>query len=151
MAYRIASIHRIGIKSLTKYQLRNVSNYFQPSESEYVDRPTYPAILDMSRQAVKDRRIESVATRITNLPTVEEKLIELNEPKYYGWWACHLNEDNVTYNSLPFCQFATRTVLAPAGILPPIYSQLEDKVNDILPLLTDRLVQLILQETHSTR
>lgn len=144
MAYRLSLAKQVSQKILKNIpQCRRISSYFQPSESEYVDQPVYPPILDMSRDSVKARQIEAVAQKITNLPTVEEKLIELNEPKYWGWWACQLREDFVPYNALPFAQFATRTCLVPGS--PDIYKDLESRAQQLIPTVKGPLCDLILQ------
>ena len=143
MAHRIAVANKATKKTLIS-QCRRISSYFQPSESEFTPEPVYPPILDLSYQAVKDRNIEAVAQKITNLPTVEEKLIELNEPKYYGWWACQLKERKIPYNALPFAQFATRTCLVDE--LPSIYTGFDEVASKSLPFIKDKLSDLILQE-----
>lgn len=143
MAHRLAVANEATKKTLIS-QCRRISSYFQPSESEFTAEPVYPPILDLSYQAVKDRKIEAVAQNITNLPTVEEKLIELNAPKYYGWWACRLKERQISYDALPFTQFATRTCLA--NELPSIYTGLDEIASKSVPIIKDKLNDLILQE-----
>ena len=143
MALRITLANKATKKTLIT-QCRRISSYFQPSESEFTSEPVYPPILDLSYEAVKDRKIEEIAQKITNLPTVEEKLIELNEPKYYGWWACRLRERQIPYDALPFTQFATRTCVA--NELPPIYTGMEEIASNAVPLIKDKLSDLILQE-----
>lgn len=146
MAHRLRLTATFTKKTLCfpSSQSRRVSSYFQPSESEYVDQPVYPPIVDLSREAVKARNVEAAAQKIRSLPTVEEKLIELNKPKYYGWWACHLNEHNIPFNTLPFAQFATRTCLTPG--LPPAYKDFEVAAEKLLPVIKGPLSDLILQE-----
>lgn len=143
MAHRLAVVSGIGKKSLIS-QYRRISSYFQPSESEYVSEPVYPPILDLSYEGIKDRKIETQAQKITDLPTVEEKLVELNAPKYYGWWACHLKEMFIPYDALPFCQYATRTCLSNG--LPPVYAGLDEMATNSLPKVKEQLNNLILQE-----
>lgn len=143
MAHRLTVVNGVKRKSLVS-QCRRISSYFQPSESEYVNEAVYPPILDLSYEATKDRKIENEAQKITNLPTVEEKLIELNAPKYYGWWACQLKEKVVPYDPLPFCQYATRTCLSNG--LPPVYSELEEIASNSVPKIKEKLNELLLQE-----
>ena len=146
MAYRLAFANRVA-KNWPKspsHVFRSLSSYFQPSESEYVDVPVYPPILGMSQQAIADRKIESEAKKITSLPTVEEKLVELNAPKYYGWWACQLSDYKIPYDGLQFYKFATRTAVQEG--LPPIYSTTDEAVAQYFPVVKSHLSELILQE-----
>jgi small subunit ribosomal protein S30 len=100
--------------------------------------------LDLSYEARKERKIEEIAQNITKLGTVEEKLIELNAPKYYGWWALNLYERVISYNALPFTQFATRTCLV--NELPSIYNDVDEIALKSLPNIKDKLNDLLLQE-----
>ena len=143
MAHRIAVANEVTKRTLISH-CRRISSYFQPSESEYVNEPIYPPILDVSFQAIRDRKIEATAQKVTNLSTVEEKLIELNAPKYYGWWACRLNEGQISYNALPFTQFATRTCLANG--LPSTYNDLEEIASNSVPIVKSKLIDLLLHE-----
>lgn len=143
MAHRITVVSRVNKKSLV-VQCRRISSYFQPSESEYANEAVYPPIVDLSFEAVRDRKIENQARKITSLSTVEEKLIELNRPKYYGWWACQLNDQVFPYDSLPFCQYATRTCLTSG--LPAVYSELEEIASNSVPNIKEKLSELLLQE-----
>lgn len=136
MAHRILRVRLFG--------KRTFSSRFFPVEKEYSDEAIYPPILDLSRQSVKDRKIDEVARHITNLPTVEEKLIELNAPKYYGWWSTQLRDVNIPYNALPFVQFATRSCVEKK--LPGLYSELDEAASKYSSALKDSVQQIILQE-----
>lgn len=76
---------------------------------EYTDVPEYPPILDVSTEAKKKRKTEAWHQKITDLPTLEQKLMELNMPKYYGYWACRLLDTKPTLQGTSFTQYATRT------------------------------------------
>lgn len=76
---------------------------------EYTDVPEYPPILDVSTEAKKKRKTEAWHQKITDLPTLEQKLMELNMPKYYGYWACKLLDTKPTLQGTSFTQYATRT------------------------------------------
>lgn len=143
MAHRLVRVTEVVRKSFAKQGVR-FSSYFQPSESEYNETAIYPPIFDLSREAVKDRKIETEAQRVTALPTVEEKLIELNMPKYYGWWACRLYEGEIPYNPLPFTQFATRTCLTQG--LPSMYNELDSVAAALVPNIKSKVSDLLLQE-----
>lgn len=143
MAHRLVLLMEVARRPLSTQSLR-FSSYFQPSDSEYNETAIYPPIFDLSREAVKERKIETEAQRISSLPTVEEKLIELNMPKYYGWWACRLYEGIIPYNPLPFTQFATRTCLSQG--LPSGYNQLDSVASALVPNIKNKVIDLLLQE-----
>ena len=143
MAHRIVIVTQFTRKTFST-SCRTLSSRFFPVESEYTDEPCYPPIIDLSSQAKINRKADAVGEIITSLPTVEEKLIELNAPKYYGWLSCQLSGDKFPYNVLPFAQFATRTCLAPN--LPSIYSDLDGTASKYVSVLRDSVKELILQE-----
>lgn len=63
--------------------------------SEYTATPAYPAVEDLSRAAKRRRQKEEWHAKVTGLPTVEQKAVELNMPKYYGHWSCHVHDTKV--------------------------------------------------------
>ena len=143
MAHPIVRVNLLS-NNIFKRECRTFSSRFFPVENEYVDEACYPPILDLSRQSVKDRKVDGLAQHITSLPTVEEKLIELNAPKYYGWWSSQLSGTNIPYNAQPFVQFATRSCVE--RNLPSLYSDLDDTASKYSSALKDSVQDLILQE-----
>lgn len=77
---------------------------------EYVDIPQYPEIQDLSLRHKQIRKKEAWHKTIAKLPTVEEKAIKLNMPRYYGYKVVRLNEEQLPYNCLPAIQHYTRTI-----------------------------------------
>ena len=98
-----------GICCKLRTQARNAHQSAVAPASEYSDEPEYPLILDTSPEARRRRVKEEWHDKVTNLPTVEQKIMELNMPKYYGYWSCRINDDVLKLNGLPFLQYATRT------------------------------------------
>ncbi|GLG96810.1 Uncharacterized protein GBIM_03711 [Gryllus bimaculatus] len=88
---------------------------------EYTEKPEYPPILDLSRDAVKKRNDEVWHNKIKNLEILEEKLMEVNMPRYYGWPCIGLFEGKVPYGSLQFAQYITRTFIVTQQELPMLY------------------------------
>lgn len=76
---------------------------------EYSGRSGYPNILDLSFTARKMREREIWNQQTQNVVTVEEKLIKLNMPRYYGYKVVNLG-DRLPYNCLPATQYYTRTI-----------------------------------------
>ncbi|XP_016837802.1 28S ribosomal protein S30, mitochondrial [Nasonia vitripennis] len=84
----------------------------------------YPPILDLSRAARKRREREEWHNKIKHLGTVEEKIFELNMPRYYGWKVCKIEEGTIPYDPLPFAQYVTRTHMVNEPGLPDYYDSL---------------------------
>lgn len=73
------------------------------------ERVTYPEILDLSAKARRKRERIAWHEEVKKLNTIEEKLIKVNMPKYYGWKMIMLNDKQFPYTSLPRIQHYTRT------------------------------------------
>lgn len=78
-------------------------------KSTATERVTYPPILDMSAKARRIRRKIAWHEEVKNLNTIEEKLIKVNMPRYYGWQMMMMTDKDFPYNALPYVQHYTRT------------------------------------------
>ncbi|CAB3359209.1 Hypothetical predicted protein [Cloeon dipterum] len=56
---------------------------------EYSDEPQYPPIKDLSWWGKKVSEAEAQHEEVKKLGTIEEKILKINMPRYYGW-KCHL-------------------------------------------------------------
>jgi small subunit ribosomal protein S30 len=101
-------------------------------EQEYRDTPQYPPILDISYEARKKRMIDEWHEKIKSLKTVEEKLFEINVPRYYGWKPIMLLEESVPYNAVSFAQHVTRTHFREFKGLPHYSTDLEEQSHKLL-------------------
>jgi small subunit ribosomal protein S30 len=101
-------------------------------EPEYTETPQYPPILDTSYIARKQRMENEWYEKIKSIKTVEEKLFEINMPRYYGWRSIMLSEGSIPYDSLPFVQHVTRTHLREFKDLAPYSTDLEEDSNKLL-------------------
>lgn len=81
------------------------------TKSEFTETAEYPPILDTSYEAKKVRKTLEGRERMKTISTIEEKLIEMNMKKYYGYKCLMLNEKTFPYNTLPYFQYATNTQL----------------------------------------
>ncbi|KAG7173504.1 28S ribosomal protein S30-like [Homarus americanus] len=110
--------------------------------NEYTDVPKYPPIVDMSRRAKKKRLKTAWHDKITKLPTVEQKLMELNLPKYYGYWSGHLIDVCPKLLGLNFIQYATRTHVV-NGLPEEYYSDVKNEAERLTTAVTDKVEHLI--------
>lgn len=81
------------------------------ADEEYTAQPAYPEIRDLNFKARKQRTAADWHEEIRQVPTVEEKLIKINMPRYYGYKVVDFNDTKIPYNALPITQHYTRTVL----------------------------------------
>lgn len=95
---RVASLHRY-------YSTQNAIET-KPNNAEKVE---YPPILDRSRKAAQEREKIAWHEAVKNVKTVEEKLIKVNMPAYWGLRTTPLENDEYHYNCFPHFQHWTRT------------------------------------------
>ncbi|XP_055549817.1 39S ribosomal protein S30, mitochondrial [Wyeomyia smithii] len=109
---------------------------------EYSDQPEYPAIQDLSFKEKKKREFESWHDKIKLLSSVEEKLFEINMPKYYGYKTHMITDQKFPYNVLPLAQYATRTNFI-EEFLPDAFEKLTEDSKIILQTLRGELEDII--------
>nr|CAD7459808.1 unnamed protein product [Timema tahoe] len=147
--YLIRIRHKNNIIPLIRSSLRYYSSV---NENDYSETPEYPPIIDDSLDARKKRRKLSWHDKIKRLKTVEEKLFEINMPKYYGWRCFLLKEGVIPYNSLNFTQYATRTYLVKNEDLPAYYSkEIEEEASCLADSIQSQVEDSILFETCDVR
>ncbi|XP_068158921.1 large ribosomal subunit protein mL65 [Drosophila tropicalis] len=73
--------------------------------------PEYPAIKDLSFKARKEQIAVDWHEELRQVPTIEEKLIKVNMPRYYGYKVVQLTDKQIPYNALGLTQHYTRTKL----------------------------------------
>lgn len=107
------------------------------SKAENTLELMYPPIEDLSLKAKWKRQRQSWYDKIKSLETVEEKLFEINMPRYYGWKSLILKEHSIPYNVLSHAQYFTRTHIVKESGLPAYYN------NIISTEQLDKVVQTI--------
>ena len=64
------------------FNIQLSSSYHQDAaHDEYTATPTYPPILDIRKEPRRARKNEEREEKMKNLPTIEQKMIELNMPR----------------------------------------------------------------------
>lgn len=109
-------IHKANSKMISRVLWKNnnfkfsrlFSNVVQPEvlRNEAVE---YPPIKDVSKEARKIKKKLDWRDTIKRCPTIEEKIIQLNIPRYYGYKCLMLENNDFPYNSMPFIQYVTKT------------------------------------------
>lgn len=90
-------------------QKSSYSTETSPAKQNEVKPAEYPPILDLSPKAVAEREKLAWHAAVKDLNTIEEKLLKVNMPYYYGLRTTPLENDEYHYNCLPFFQHWTRT------------------------------------------
>ncbi|XP_011305241.1 uncharacterized protein mRpS30 [Fopius arisanus] len=107
------------------------------------EKVEYPPILDTRFKASYRRYLEKKHDAVKNVKTVEEKMIKLNMPKYWGFKTLMYEEGRIFYNELPHAQYITRTHVMREPKLPDSYDNLmasddlEGLVKEIKELFDD--------------
>ncbi|EDV44712.1 uncharacterized protein Dana_GF19982 [Drosophila ananassae] len=73
--------------------------------------PFYPALQDVSLKARQQKDSVDWHDDIGQVPTVEEKLLKMNMPRYYGYKVVNFSDSKTPYNDMPVTQHYTRTVM----------------------------------------
>lgn len=107
------------------------------NEVEDTSKPMYLPIEDLSWKAKFKRTKQAWYDKIKSLETVEEKLFEINMPRYYGWKSLIIKEHFIPFDALSHAQYITRTHIVKESGLPEYYNNVVS--NEQL----DRIVQAI--------
>ncbi|XP_054286399.1 uncharacterized protein LOC129002546 [Macrosteles quadrilineatus] len=111
----------------------------------------YPPILDPSPSEVYKRERDAKLDKMKRLGTVEEKLIGINMPRYYGWSSIVLQEGNYPFNFMPFVQHITRTDFQTTEIFPFPQSHDESHVKNVIKIIRPQLQDALLMELSKIR
>ncbi|XP_075154294.1 mitochondrial ribosomal protein S30 [Haematobia irritans] len=106
--------------------------------NEYWETPHYPEIIDTSFKGKKEIKSKNWREEIQNAPTVEEKLMKINMPRYYGHKVVLMNEERLPYNCLPAIQHYTRTAFEP---MPN--DKVDEKLSSYVQSLTGSIVDTL--------
>lgn len=112
-------ITRVLLKNKNFKFSRLFSTVVQPEVARN-DAVEYPVIEDISTEAKRIKKKLEWREKIKRVPTIEEKIIELNIPRYYGYKCLMLENNDFPYNSMPFIQYVTKTE----------FEQLPEKIKD---------------------
>lgn len=111
-----------------------------PQNDDNLSNPEYPEIFDLSGTARSLRSRQAWRDEVKNLKTIEEKLIKINIPRYYGFQNMILRDDQNAYGSLPYHQHWTRTLFEeglPTGYFKQTPEQLDSLVTIVKGAIED--------------
>lgn len=138
-------------KNVNLKKLQLLRCYSSLSNEENNSKDLYPPILDLSIKAKKDRETLDMHQKIQALNTVEEKLLALNVPRYYGWDSIVLNENKVPYNFLPLVQNITKTHLHQVKNEVVSAPLTQDKLKQVIDRIKIQLEKILVYHSNSHR
>lgn len=103
--------------------------------SEYSEIPEYPPIVEKSPRLEKKLKNFQWYAKIQRIDTIEEKMIEINMPRYYGHKCLMLNDKVYPYSTLPFFQHATKTEFVNCESHVPTNEEETKKIDIFLSLI----------------
>lgn len=116
-------------------------------EDEYTTTPQYPP-LEKTEEFLGEKKQKEWYEKIKRQPTVEEKLFEVNVPRYYGWKCFMVYEGVIPFNNLVFSQHMTRTHLIRTETLPDFYSASLKKSSNLAKEIASSVVESIEYQLH---
>lgn len=128
---------RPSISALRRYCA--TQNAIQNVSEETVE---YPPIIDNSRKAIADRTKMAWHEEVKKLNTVEEKLIKVNMPAYWGLRTTPLVNDEYCYNSLPYFQHWTRTQYE-SGIPKEWFKRSTEEIDSLVNNIREQVIEAI--------
>lgn len=134
---QVANISENDLKPISENDLKPISENVE-----------YPKIIDLSFRAQQRRKYEKGQEYIKRQTTVEEKLIAINMPRYYGFPCVMLNENIVYYASLEHAQYLTRTHIMSSSTLPSFYDNIisAETLDQIVNNVRSEIEQVLLLE-----
>lgn len=121
---------RIAQCNIVNYSTKTVTSF--KANDEYLPEAIYPEILDTTTKAKRMKERYSWYEKIQNLKAIEEKQLEINMPRYYGYQSIMLNDERFPYNCLPFTKFATKTYFQELDSISSLLSGVSKPVDDLL-------------------
>lgn len=136
---RLALRLRPGISLLRRYcaaQNAVVQSTLNTNKVEY------PPILDQSKAAVAERSKLAWHEQVKNCLTIEEKLIKVNMPAYWGLRTTPLVNDEYHYNCFPYFQHWTRTQYE-TGLPGNWFKRSAEEIDGLVNNIREQIIETI--------
>lgn len=137
----VARIRKLSIRSMGLLPTETCK--FIENPEDYTDKPEYPEILDLSYEAKRQRKLQAYYEEFKNVGTIEEKIIKINLPKYYGFKSLILSQKRLPYDCLDFAKYSTRTDFKEVDKLPKFYEAQEEAAKKIVEQLKSEVQDII--------
>lgn len=141
----LASRLNPGISVLRRYCA--AQSAIQKTDEERVE---YPPILESSRKAIAERSKLAWHAEVKKINTIEEKLIKVNIPAYWGLRTTPLVNDEYCYNSLPYFQHWTRTQYE-SGLPNGWFKRPAEEIDGLVNKIREQVIEAISFQYHGFR
>lgn len=88
----------------------SLRQYCAATSTKVAKKVEYPPIQDISQKAEDERKKMAWHEAVKGVKTIEEKLIKVNMPAYWGLRTTPLENDEYHYNCFPYFQHWTRSL-----------------------------------------
>lgn len=114
------------------------------------EKVSYPPIVDRSKKAVIERVKISWHEAVKNVKTIEEKLIKVNIPAYWGLRTTPLENDEYHYNCFPHFQHWTRTQYED-GLPSGWFKRSTEEVDGLVNKIREQIIEAVSFQYHGYR
>lgn len=114
------------------------------------EKVEYPPILDPSKKARIEREKIAWHEAVKNVKTVEEKLIKVNMPAYWGLRTTPLENDEYHYNCFPYFQHWTRTQYED-GLPNSWFKHSNEQIDNLVNKIREQIIEAIAFQYHGYR
>ena len=125
-----------------------------PPTKDFDDFAQYPDLPKFVTE--KEKNEHELCQTVAALKTVEERQFYVNKPKYYGWYTCKINLENIPYGTLALAQRMTLTSVE-RGLPEERYgangvkdSKATEMAEKLAPLVRSMVVEANRRESHSS-
>lgn len=110
----------------------------------------YPPILERTRKAYKEREKIAWHEAVKNVKTIEEKLIKVNIPAYWGLRTTPLENDEYHYNCFPYFQHWTRTQYE-NGLPNGWFKRSTEEIDGLVNKIREQIIEALAFQYHGYR
>lgn len=114
------------------------------------EKVSYPPILERTKKAQKEREKIAWHEAVKNVKTIEEKLIKVNIPAYWGLRTTPLENDEYHYNCFPYFQHWTRTHYED-GLPNGWFKRSTEEVDGLVNKIRDQIIEAVTFQYHGYR
>lgn len=110
---------------------------------EYSPTPLYPTI--ERKDVISEEEVARLEwhDKIKRQRTVEEKLLEVNVPRRWGWICFMIHEGIIPFNNLTFAQHMTKTHVIKTENLTEFYNKHSKRCSEISDKIKSEVVECI--------
>ena len=159
----VPTICLVGSRHLHRFRVRRILSpvtnvtrallHGLPPTKDFDDVAQYPDLPKFVTE--KERNEHELCQTVAALKTVEERQFYVNKPKYFGWYTCKINLENIPYGTLALAQRMTLTSVERglpearygAGVKDSKATEMADK---LAPLVRSMVVEANRRESHSS-